>query len=119
MPTNDERINERLARRAGGLEIDAITKEKIGRDPRAMSHTELEALGHKPMAVLDAIRARCLDCCCFQPSEVRKCVSVECPSWPFRMGWNPWRERREITDEQRAEMGARLNAARKAARQAS
>jgi hypothetical protein len=112
--TNTDRTNEWLARRSAGLEVDAISKEKIGRDPRAMSTTDLEAVGHKPMAVLDALRARCLDCCAGSASEVRKCVAVECPSWPFRMGWNPWRERKELSVEQRAEMGARLAQSRAA-----
>jgi hypothetical protein len=111
--SNYTRTDEWLNRRENGLETDGISKEKTGRDPRAMSRTDLEALGHKPMAVLDVIREKCLDCCCGVSLEVRKCVAVECPSWPFRMGWNPWRERREISAERRAEMGARLAAARR------
>lgn len=39
-----------------------------------------------------AIRLKCLDCCCGQPSEVRKCPAVDCPLWRFRMG-------REVKDE--------------------
>ena len=35
-----------------------------------------------------------LDCCCSVASEVRKCTAVACPSWPFRMGVNPFREKR-------------------------
>jgi hypothetical protein len=105
--------NERLARRELGLEPLENTGVKIGRDPRAMSTTDLQALGHKPMAVLDALRARCLDCCAGSADEVRKCVSVECPAWPFRMGWNPWRERRQLSDDERKQLGARLAATRK------
>jgi hypothetical protein len=101
-----------LAKRSVGLETDEISKEKIGRDPRDMSQDDLRALGHKPIAVLDAIRARCIDCCAGQVAEVRKCVAVECPSWPFRMAWNPWRERRELSDEQRKAVGERLAKAR-------
>lgn len=33
-----------------------------------------------------AIRLKCLDCCCGQPAEVRKCPSESCPLWRFRMG---------------------------------
>src|SRR5262249_21373846 len=40
---------------------------------------------------LQALRARCLDCCGQQANEVAACSAVECPSWPFRMGTNPWR----------------------------
>ena len=39
-----------------------------------------------------AIRLKCLDCCCDQPSEVRNCPCTACPLWRFRMG-------REIKDE--------------------
>jgi hypothetical protein len=106
-------MNEWLQRREVGLEVDEISKEKIGRDPRTMSTADLQALGHRPMAVLEAVRAKCLDCCVGQVSEVRKCTAVDCPNWPFRMGWNPWRERREISPEQRKELGERLAAARK------
>jgi hypothetical protein len=61
-----------------------------GRDPREISRDELATL-HDPMPVLKAIRAKCLDCCCYQEGEVRKCAAIECPLWPFRMGSNPWR----------------------------
>ena len=68
-----------------------IDGELIGRDPRKMSAAELTALGHKPCSPLAALRARCVDCCAGFHSEVRKCVAVGCPTWPFRMGKNPWR----------------------------
>ena len=38
-----------------------------------------------------AIRAKCLDFCSDQPSEVRLCPSEDCPLWPYRMGHNPAR----------------------------
>src|SRR5579885_2938946 len=62
-----------------------------GRDPRRMARAELRAMGHRPMSPTQAIRARCLDCCAGSPDEVRKCVALRCPSWPFRMGVSPWR----------------------------
>lgn len=33
-----------------------------------------------------AIRAKCLDCCCGQSAEVRKCPATDCPLWAYRMG---------------------------------
>jgi hypothetical protein len=72
---------------AAGLELEG--RFPVGRDPRAMTRAELIELGHEPMSPLKALRLRCLDCCCDQPSEVR--TAVKCPSWPFRMGVNPWR----------------------------
>jgi hypothetical protein len=63
-----------------------------GRDPREMTQDELKAAGHEPMAPLQAPRARCLDCCGYQEKEVALCPAVDCPSWPFRMGTDPWRK---------------------------
>ena len=33
-----------------------------------------------------AIRMKCLDCCCDQLAEVRKCPATNCPLWRYRMG---------------------------------
>lgn len=33
-----------------------------------------------------AIRLKCLDCCCGQSAEVRKCPATNCPLWRYRMG---------------------------------
>src|SRR6516165_4339707 len=63
-----------------------------GRDPREMTQDELKAAGHDPMSPLQALRARCVDCCGYQEKEVALCPAVECPSWPFRMGTDPWRK---------------------------
>lgn len=34
----------------------------------------------------EAIRMKCLDCCCYQRTEVKNCVAKDCPLWRFRMG---------------------------------
>jgi hypothetical protein len=31
-----------------------------------------------------AVKARCLDCCCWQRVEVTQCPAVECPLWAKR-----------------------------------
>lgn len=59
-----------------------------------------------------AIRAKCLECCCDQPTEVRLCESKDCPLWPYRMGHNPFRKKRELTEEQREELRQRLQKGR-------
>ena len=33
-----------------------------------------------------AIRLKCLDCCCGNTAEVRRCPSEYCPLWRYRMG---------------------------------
>ena len=43
---------------------------------------------------LKAIRKKCIDCCCNDRHEVRKCPCDNCPLWIFRMGHNPNRRRK-------------------------
>lgn len=90
-----------------GFEYDSEGRAR-GRDPREMTVAELEAIGHQRMSPLEALRARRLDCCAGSPVEVRLCVSLNCPAWPFRMGNSPWRA--PPSDAQRET--ARRNAAR-------
>lgn len=61
---------------------------------------------------LKAIRKKCLDCVCFQPNEVLLCPSEECPLHPFRFGKNPYKKKREYTDEQKEKMRKTLEQAR-------
>ena len=90
-----------------GLEILANIGE-VGADPRTLGPGGLEALGHVRKPVLQAIRERCIDCCAGSTHEVRYCTAVACAAWPFRMGTDPWRKKRELTDEQCVEMAERL-----------
>tara|TARA_R110001606_G_scaffold124439_2_gene257884 strand:+ start:3183 stop:3431 length:249 start_codon:yes stop_codon:yes gene_type:complete len=49
--------------------------------------------GHQKKALSKVIRAKCLDCCIGQLSEVKACVSFNCDLWPYRMGKNPFTNR--------------------------
>lgn len=49
-----------------------------------------------------AIRAKCIDCSGGQVNEVKECTHTKCALYPFRMGKNPYRTKRELTDEQKA-----------------
>jgi hypothetical protein len=80
--------------------------ELIGRDPRTISVEEFQQAGIDGVAILAVIRAKCLDCVVHQPDEVRKCVAVACPNWPYRMASNPF-HKRDFSDEQRAAMSER------------
>jgi hypothetical protein len=64
--------------------------ELIGRHPNTLNKAKLESAGLQKLVGLKAIRAKCLACCEHSKSEVRKCVSTDCPLWPLRMGKNPW-----------------------------
>jgi hypothetical protein len=83
----------------------------IGKHPREVP-SEILALYHREKNPLKAIRTRCLDCCCGVATEVRKCTAVNCPAWPFRMGVNPFREKRTLSAEQKTAMRERLARAR-------
>ena len=39
--------------------------------------------------LLKAIRAKCLDCCCDQASEVKKCHIADCSLHIYRSGKDP------------------------------
>ena len=56
-----------------------------------------------PLRPLRAMRVKCLECCCNNSAEVRRCHMTDCPLWPFRMGRNP----------NRAGMGSREGSFRK------
>lgn len=60
-----------------------------------------------------AIREKCLECSGGSSNEVQKCTVTACPLYAFRFGKNPYRTRREISEEQRSEMARRLQEARK------
>src|SRR5262245_57478176 len=95
-----------IINRAACLEACATEGgELVGRDPRRMGRDALQAAGFEPMSLAEAIRAKCLDCCAGSAQEVRYCVAVTCPSWPYRMGLNPFRAERSA---------AQIEAARKA-----
>lgn len=46
-----------------------------------------------------AIRLKCIDCCCGNTAEVRKCPATSCPLWRFRMGKEIKVENIEFSDE--------------------
>ena len=59
-----------------------------------------------------AIRKHCLDCCCGSAKEVKLCAVTDCYLYPFRFGKNPYRAKRELTEEQKAAAAERLKKAR-------
>lgn len=59
-----------------------------------------------------AIRAFCLECCGDNRNDVRDCTAPNCALYPFRMGKNPYRTKRELSDEQKEKMANILKAAR-------
>lgn len=65
-------------------------KKEDGLIPEAISHqnnyTISDQADKKRLNRAKAIRLKCLDCCGYQPLEVRECTSYDCPLWRYRMG---------------------------------
>lgn len=59
-----------------------------------------------------AIRLKCLDCSGDSAAEVKQCVIPDCPLFPFRFGKNPYRTKREMSEEQKNSLRTQLNAIR-------
>lgn len=44
--------------------------------------------------ILKAIREKCLDCSGWHPNEVKECPITRCSLYPYRMGHNPFSNRK-------------------------
>jgi hypothetical protein len=62
--------------KTGGEKMDSLTKYE---------RMVIESRG-KRLTKAKAIRIKCLECCYYQPIEVSKCVSKDCPLWRYRTG---------------------------------
>lgn len=47
---------------------------------------------NKFLTPIQAIRKKCLDCCCYQYKEIRLCTVTKCSLYPYRMGKRPIKE---------------------------
>ena len=66
----------------------------------------------RKMTPCKAIRLKCLDCSGGSSNEVKLCVIPDCPLYPFRFGKNPYRKKRELTEEEKAVLRERMKKAR-------
>ncbi len=55
-----------------------------------LSRADLRKLGHTHRSPTKAMRAFCVDCMGNQHAEVRRCTSIGCALWPYRLGRNPF-----------------------------
>jgi hypothetical protein len=79
---------ERISR--SGLVQKNPDQSTEGADPRELGSGALLAAGFEKKPLLRVIREKCMDCCCGQAVEVRKCTATGCELWPYRMGSNPF-----------------------------
>jgi hypothetical protein len=66
----------------------------IGKDPTKIPIHELRFIGVRPIDLIDVIRERCIDCKSNESDSeeaVRNCRKIDCISWPYRMGINPFK----------------------------
>ena len=62
----------------------------------------------KILTPLRAIRAKCIDCSAGSAKEVRECVILDCPLYPYRMGKSPNRKPRILTEEESEALRQRM-----------
>jgi hypothetical protein len=91
---------------------DGVGKDCVGRDPMSIPAEVLTASGHPPRRARDliaafnkttggenfglerveritGIRSWCLACTGGNDAETRRCSTIHCPFWPYRMARNP------------------------------
>lgn len=57
-------------------------------------------------ALLKTIHQKCMDCSAYQPKEIELCPSDDCPLYPFRMGKDPFKTARPLSEAQKAALTA-------------
>jgi hypothetical protein len=72
-------------------EVEAACRENR---PIELLADDLGKLGHGPRNPVKVIRSFCMDCMAENAAEVRRCTSVGCDLWPYRMGKNPFTNRK-------------------------
>lgn len=93
-----------------------IIKKRMTMDTREIKNIDdLNEKVKTNRSMKDAIRMKCLDCCCYQFNEIKACTISNCPLYPFRNGKNPFinSPKRELTEEQKEVLRERLRALRK------
>lgn len=65
---------------------------------------------------IKAIRKYCLECCKESANEVKLCPAEGCILHPFRFGRNPFRKKREYSEEEKKKMTERLQSKLRSAR---
>lgn len=58
--------------------------------------------------VTRAIKLKCLDCSTYNINEIKECPVKECPLYPFRLGKNPFRKKKELSEEERHKLSERM-----------
>lgn len=85
---NQHFLLKQISKSGDGSEI-----ELVGKNPLLLGGRKLIEAGLTPRRPLQAIRAKCIDCCCGSLVEVRKCIDHKCANWPHRFGKDGFRSK--------------------------
>lgn len=91
------------------IDVDDIDEDVQDTESEEDSTTIVEGYtGERITSVLKAIKKKCLNCCAYQRDEVKYCSATSCELWPFRLGRNPYRKKRNLTEEQKQKIKERM-----------
>ncbi len=60
--------------------------------------------------LLKTIHQKCMDCSAYQIKKIELCPSSDCPLWPFRMGKDPFKTPRIMSEKQKQVLAAATEA---------
>lgn len=81
-------------------EEEDIVEEKATDEPDDSGFNPLDGYTGPDIGTpLKSIRRKCVECS-ETNNEIKHCVITSCPLYPFRTGKNPYRAKREMTEEQ-------------------
>ena len=64
---------------------------------------------HKPTNPVKVIRLFCKECMCGSSAEIANCTAPKCPLYDWRMGTNPYRKKRILSDDEKERLRVRLH----------
>ena len=66
-----------------------MTRDEYLRDSVPQQYRGHYRKAYEARSPMKAIRAKCLGCMCWKPSEIGRCPIVHCPLWEYRFGRRP------------------------------
>lgn len=69
-----------------------------------LSKENLKQWGYESTPLLKAVRAKCVDCSGGSVYEANKCTDIQCPLWVFRLGKNPFKKTRKLSEEHKRKL---------------
>lgn len=81
-------LKTQAGKKGGGLKGPRVKGERFKGDKSSLLKyvpAEFKSLAEKASSgsMKAGIKLKCLDCCCWQPAEVRRCTMVNCPLYGF------------------------------------